>query len=307
MSRRLLYLLALLVLAGALLFLRLPIPPTYAGRTIENAGHVPLFFLVTLAIIYVLRGYARFNSGRFAALRLYAFAGLAGVGAGFLSEVIQRPLRRDASWEDVIADAIGVVCALGVYALLDRRSGLRRWHRLVALTVVVACTAVYVAPVATMVRAYMHRNGQFPVLADFHSRAELYWTMDLGTRREIVGDVLEVEFREAEFPGLSFHEPVPDWRPYKTLLIDVENPAAESLYLGIRVHDLRHNRQFNDRFVRQFVLATGERKLLRISLEDIRHGPRTRLMDMEQISDVTLFRGKSRGSRQVRVHSMRLE
>ncbi len=307
MSRRLLYLLALLVFAGALLFLQLPIPPTYAGRTIENAGHVPLFFLVTLAIIYVLRGYPRFNSGPFAGVRLYVYAGLAGVGAGFLSEVIQRPLRRDASWEDVFADALGAVSALAVYALLDRRNALRRWHRVLAFCVVLACTAIYLAPVATMARAYLHRNGQFPVLADFRSRSELYWTMNIGTRRAIVDDVLAVDFLAADFPGLSFHEPVPDWRPYKALLIDVENPAAESLNLGVRVHDRRHNWQFNDRFNRQFELAAGERRLLRISLDDIHHGPRTRLMDMHQISDITLYRGKPSGSRQVRVHAMRLE
>lgn len=293
--------------AGALLFMRLPIPPTYAGRTVENAGHVPLFFLVTLAVIHVLRGYPRFNSGPSAAAWLYGVAGLAGVGAGFLSEVIQRPLRRDASWEDVIADAIGVVCALGVHALLDRRSGLRRWHRALAVCVVGAGTAVYLAPIVTMTRAYLHRNGQFPVLADFHSRAEMYWTMNLGTGREIVGDVLVVHFMAKDFPGVSFHEPVPDWTAWKALLIDVENPGSKPLDLGVRIHDRRHNHQYHDRFNRNFVLAAGERKLLRIALEDVLHGPRSRLMDMRQISDITLFRIEPDGPRQLRVHGMRLE
>lgn len=307
MSRRLLYLLALVILGSALLFMRLPIPPTYAGRTIENAGHVPLFFLVTLAVIHVLRAYPRFHTGRFAAAWLYGCAGLVGFGAGFLSEVIQRPLRRDASWEDVFADAIGVAAALGVYALIDRRSGLRRWHRALGLGVAVACAVIYLAPLVNMTRAYMHRNGQFPVLADFRSRTELYWTMNIGTRREIVDDVLEVDFLVRGFPGLSFHEPVPDWRPYKALVIDVENPGAEPLDLGVRVHDRRHNQQFIDRFNRHFVLAAGERKTLRIDLADIRRGPRNRLMDMRQISDVTLFRGKPEGSQRLRVHGLKLE
>ena len=33
----------------------MPIAPTYAGRTIENAGHTPLFFLVTLGLLFALR------------------------------------------------------------------------------------------------------------------------------------------------------------------------------------------------------------------------------------------------------------
>ncbi len=69
-----------------------------------------------------------------------------------------------------------------------------------------------------MARAYVHRNGQFPVLADFHSRIELYWTLSIGVNREIVDDALEVEFVADEFPGVAFHEPVPDWRRYRTLV-----------------------------------------------------------------------------------------
>ena len=80
---------------------------------------------------------------RFQGIRLYALAGLIGASAGFLSEVIQKPLARDASWEDVAADAVGVVCALAVYALFERRTALRRWHRAFALVVAVSCIAIF--------------------------------------------------------------------------------------------------------------------------------------------------------------------
>jgi hypothetical protein len=301
-SRRLLYLIALTVFAGLLLFVPLPIPPTYAGRTVENAGHTPLFFLVTLGVLFLLRGDPRFRGWR-----LYLFAGVIGIGMGFLSEVIQRPLHRDASWEDVGADAIGVICALAVHALFERISGLQRWHRLVALGIATACIAIYVTPIITMARAYLHRNGQFPVIASFDSRIELYWTLSIGVRREIVGDALDVEFVAEETPGIGFHEPVPDWRPYRWLMLDVENPATEPLRLGVRVHDDHHNRQFNDRFNRGYDLGPGERKTLRISLDDVRRGPRRRPMDMAHISNVTLFRGATTGSRRLRIHSIRLD
>jgi hypothetical protein len=306
-SRRLLYLLALLAVAAALLFLRLPIPPTFAGRTIENAGHVPLFFLITMGFLLVLREYPLFNGGRLSGGWLYLVAALVGAFGGLLTEVIQRPMRRDASWEDVFADAIGALCAVALYALFDRRTALRRWHRALAAGLAVVCIAIYLSPVVSMARAYLHRNGQFPVLADFHSRLELYWAVGIGARRDIVDDRLVVDYVADVFPGLSFHEPVADWRAFKTLVIDVANPSAEPLDLGVRVHDRRHNRQFNDRYNRHFTLAGGERKVLRIALEDIRHGPRTRLMDMQQISDITLFRGKPAGSRRLEVFSLRLE
>jgi VanZ family protein len=301
-QRRLLYLVLLLVAASILLFVHLPILPTYAGRTIENAGHTPLFFLVTMGVIYVLRGDERITG-----VRLYALAGVAGAGMGLLSEVIQRPLARDASWEDVFADVIGTVGALAVYALFEKRSPLTRLHRLIALMVGVVCVTIYVTPIVAMTRAYLHRNGQFPVLADFHSRAELYWTMSLGARREIVADSLDVKFVADDFPGVSFHEPVPDWSAYKTLVLDLENPDAEVLHLGVRVHDLGHNRQFVDRFNRRVDIAARERRTLRIPLEDIRNGPRNRLIDLRKISDITLFRGEKMGSRSLVIHTIRLE
>jgi VanZ family protein len=301
-SRRLLYLSLLFVLAGLLLFLPLPITPTYAGRTLEDAGHTPLFFLVTLGVMFTLRDHPRLRGPW-----LYVFAGIVGIGTGLLTELIQKPLARDASWEDAAADAVGAVLALAVHALYKHRSHLRLWQRLGVLAVALSCIAIFLAPIVRMTRAYVHRNGQFPVLADFHSRIELYWTLSIGVNREIVNDALEVELAADVFPGVSFHEPVPDWRGYRTLIIDLENPDTEPLNLGVRVHDGKHRNAFNDRFNRRFPLAAGERRTLRIPLEDIRNGPRQRLMDMAHISDITLFRGGPAGSRHLRIYSMRLE
>jgi hypothetical protein len=285
-----------------LLFVPLPIARTYAGQTIENAGHAPLFFLLTLGLLFVFRDVPRFQG-----VRHYALAGLIGASTGFLSEVIQKPLARDASWEDVAADLVGVVCGLAVYGLFERRTALRPWHRAFALVVAISCIAIYVEPIVRMGRAYLHRNAEFPVLADFHSRIELYWTMSVGVDREIVDDALEVRFGAKEFPGVAFHEPVPDWRHYKVLAIDLENPGDLPLKLVVRVHDRRHNFEYRDRFNRNFELAPKERRNLRIRIEDIRHGPRDRLMDMARISDITLFRASVPGSDRLRIYSLRLE
>lgn len=307
MSRRLLYLFLLLLVASALLFMRLPVVPTYAGRTIENAGHMPLFFLITLAVLLVFRDWHPFRDGRFQGGWLYVFAGLAGLGAGLASEVIQGSLKRDASWEDVFADGVGVVFALAAYFCFDKRIGVRAWQRALAVAMMLACATIYLAPLVTMTRAYLHRNGQFPVLADFRSPIEMYWTASLGVRREIVDGAMHVEFADDGFPGLSFHEPVPDWRGFRELLIDAENPSSAPLALGVRVHEIGHGREYNDRFNRSLTLEGGERKVLRIALDDIHNGPRNGPMNMQRISDITLFRTRKDGSRELRLHGMRLE
>ena len=292
-----------MITAAALLFVPLPIAPTYAGRTIENAGHMPLFFVGTLFILSLLR-----HEWELEGVRLYAYAGLIGTAAGLVSEVIQMPLRRDASWEDVFTDAVGVVCALAVHAAVTRRERLSGAARATAALIALGCITTYVAPIVSMVRAYAHRNSQFPVLASFDSRVELSWIVGYGIRRDVIAGVLEVEFVRRVFPGFSFYEPVHDWRQYKTLVVDAENPEeAEVLHLGVRVHDTPHNREYADRFNRTFDLAPGERRSLRIPLDDILRAPRNRLMNMTQISDVTLFRTKEGGSQRLRLHSMRLE
>lgn len=304
MSRRLWFLILFVVVASALLFVPLPMPASYAGRTIENAGHMPLFLLGTLFVIGILRHDFKFEGGR-----LYAFAGLIGAGAGLLSEVIQRPLRRDASWGDVFEDVVGVVCALAIHAAIDRRLRLRGAARGAVVLVALTCLALYVMPIVNMTRAYMHRSKHFPVLASFDSSAQQYWIVGYGVRREIRDEALDVEFESQKFPGFSFFEPEPDWSRFKTLVIDVENPDDEVLYLGVRVHDAgRHRgRRFVDRFNRNFEIAAGERRTLRIPLEDIRRGPRNRLMNMAKISDVTLFQSREAGAKHVRLHQMRLE
>ena len=292
----------LLVVAAALLFSRLPIPPTFAGRTIENAGHLPVFLLVTLGLLTVLRADFRIEGAR-----LYAIAGLLGAGLGFASEVIQRPLARDASWEDVFADAMGAACALALYALFDRRSAIGRPLKFAAAGVALACLAVYATPLVRMTHAYVHRNAQFPVLADFDSTIDLFWIVGYGINRNISEGALDVDFATDGFPGVSLREPVPDWTRFKTLVIDVENPGTDALNLGIRVHDRGHGQVFGDRFNRRFELAADERRTLRIALDDVRRGPRDRLMDMGHISDITLFRGGKEGSRRLRIYSVHLE
>jgi len=290
------------IVAAALLFVPLPMSPTYAGRTIENAGHTPLFLMGTLFVLAVLR-----HDFRMGGSRLYAYAGVIGVGAGLISEIIQQPLHRDASWEDVFADAVGVVLALALHACFDRWSESRRLLRTLMVCIALACIAVYVEPLINMTRAYLYRNGQFPVVAKFDSRMALYWLVSYDVVREIRNGRLEVEFGASKYPGVSFFEPVPDWRAFRTLLVDVENPDAELLNLVVRVHDIGHGDAYADRFNRSFKLAPGERRVLQIGLADIQHAPRNRLMNMAQISDVTLFRVRDVGARHLRLYSIRLQ
>jgi VanZ family protein len=301
-SHRLLILVALFVVVATLLFIRLPVPPTYAGRTIENAGHLPVFFLVTLGLLIVLRSDFKVERAR-----LYVYAGVLGAGLGIISEVIQRPLSRDASWEDVFSDVAGAVTAIALYALFDRRTRIARGTRVFAFAVALCCIVFYLAPLVRMSAAYMHRNSQFPVLADFRSDGDLEWISGDGIDRAIDRDALAVEFVRRRYPAIALHEPVPDWRGYQALVIDIENPDDAPLSLEVRVHDRGHSEEYADRFNRHIDLAPLERRTFRIPLVEIERAPKGRLMNMRHISDIRLFRDRPEGAGGLRIYSLRLE
>lgn len=284
--------------------MHLPLPGTFASRTIENSGHTPLFLIGTLLLIGILRHDFRLEGGR-----LYAIAGVLGTGAGLLSEVIQKPLRRDASWEDVFADAVGVICALALHAALDRRNALRAPGRGALLVVFAVGICIFLMPIVNMTLAYMHRSKHFPVIATFDSPIQQLWVVGYGVNREVRDGALEVRFVSKRFPGIAFFEPVADWSRFQTLVIDVENPEDEVLNLGLHIYDEgRHRgRRYADRFNRSFQLAAGERRVIRVPLEDIRRGPKDRLMNMTRISNVTLLRSEPGGSQRFRLHQVRLE
>jgi len=176
-----------------------------------------------------------------------------------------------------------------------------------ALVTALSCVAYYVTPLVRMSVAYVHRNGQFPVLADFRSPIEAFWTVGYGTNRVLKGDALEVEFVGGPWPGVSLHEPVSDWSAYRTLLIDVENPDTLKLELTVRINDHGHWQIYSDRFNRHYELGPGERRTLRIDLRDIERAPKSRLMNMRQISNIALFRATPGSARRMRIYTLRLE
>jgi len=58
--------------------------------------------------------------------------------------------------------------------------------------------------------------------------------------------------------------------------------------LVIRIHDSKHNQQYNDRFNRGIDIKQGENRV-RIPLENIRTSPAFRDLNMKEIAGMILF------------------
>lgn len=287
---------------GALLLVEWPFPATAWWAVTEDFGHVPLFALLTVALL----GVTRARSGT-VSLRAYAMAAVIAATLGGGTELAQIPVGRDASWTDFWHDLLGIAVALGLYAACDRRLALSRKARGGLVVLCLAGLVPVAWPLVKVARAYAYRASLFPNLTDFSTDRDSFWTIGIGARRVFKPGALVVEFVAERYPGVSWFEPPPDWRGYKNLVLDVENPNDVAMALTLRVHDRQHRSGYTDRFNREFDLAPHARRTIRASLEDIATAPRNRRMDLAHIAGVAVFRSGPPGPRRMVIHALRLE
>ncbi|HWK75843.1 MAG TPA: hypothetical protein VNQ81_16315 [Povalibacter sp.] len=283
------------ILLAAVVFA--PVPGRTLGiRTLHDFAHGPIFGCVAVLLLLCIRGDGRLQL-RPAMQYLLAF--FAALALGGLTELAQIPVGRDASWFDLRSDALGAAAFLGIAAAIDGR--LRRPVRAFAVLGGVVLLGIHSTPLATAASEYLRRERAFPVLLDFSQQLDSYFLEPQRARIELQampsvwarqpGELaLRVEFAAGPWPGIDAAEPGPDWRGYKSLVLDVTNTTDADLAFMLRVHDVHHNYEFDDRFNRMLTVAPRTRSVLRVPVVDIESAPRGRSMDLTQIADFMLFR-----------------
>jgi len=285
----------------AVLFGQLP-GDSLLWRELQNTGHTPLFGVIALATLGILRNVHPVAGNR--PLVGYSMAGIASLAVAFLSEFGQLLTYRDPSVSDMIRDLAGVTVGLGIAAGFDPRMK-SFWHKQrhgsrAATIVLSGCLlAVSLFPLAHLATAYGQRNGAFPVVIDFKAHwskpflqlkhatltrdiAPATWTPVSEQR------LARLVINRARYPGVSMVEPYPDWSGFETLTLVIYSPLSQSFDLVLRIHDKLHNQAYADRFNQKLTVTPGENRF-RIPLPAIRNAPVGRDMDMTRITDVTLF------------------
>lgn len=238
----------------------------------QDSAHAYAFVAVVLMILHLWPG----KRGGIAA---YARAFGIALALGTAIELIQGLTGRDASASDVLRDALGALAGLCLHAAfghlpLERpRTGSKPHTRskMALLAIAVAALGYATWPTATVAADMVRKAREFPVIARFP--APLHRHLDRG-----------------RFPRISLDEPYPDWRGYRTLVVELGNPhPRESLSLTLRVHDRGHNQEFHDRYNRRYTLPPASREQWRIALSDIQSAPRGRAMDMSRIAGIVIY------------------
>jgi hypothetical protein len=99
---------------------------------------------------------------------------------------------------------------------------------------------------------------------------------------------MRLDLKPGAYPGIGIVEPHPDWSGYRVLAITIVSDLDAPLPIAIRVHDAAHDQRYEDRFNRALTVAPGVNRFT-IALDDIRHAPDRREMNMRRIRGVLLF------------------
>ncbi len=272
-------------------FVSLPASPRILS-VLNNFAHGPVFGGLALVMLAWLR--------RSLAPRVwlaYASALLLSAAAGLAIEILQIFSSRDASLADALTNAVGAGLFLCIAAFLDRsiwRPETRTRGRRVVLLVAALQLFVLLIPVGHALLAYSVRMTRFPTIMQFTSTLDMYFIefrdCETSWSDSERNRALQIRFLGNDWPGISNFEPSPDWRGFNRLRIDVTNPGDSSLVLGLRIHDIGHDLDYDDRFNTEFAIGAGSRQVLDVPLAAIASAPAGRRLDLSRIGGIVLFR-----------------
>jgi len=275
--------------------------------SILDFGHVPLFCVVTAMVLWVLE----WRRWPMTTTRNYILAGAISGGLAVLTEVLQQ-LTPERSFQvgDIIHDLTGSAVFL-LFAYQYKRN-LQKRNQLIMIIIAGVLLIIAGIPVLATSIDELRSRKEFPLLASFETWTEMKrWSIEDRNERSPLHATqgqrsLCVNLSPGLYPGVSFNHPPANWQGYDNLSFDVYLDGTVQLPLTVRINDLEHNDEFEDRYNQTFILKPGQNRVS-ISLSEVEHAPKGRLMDMEHISILCIFSYKLKAQRTVYFDNFRLE
>lgn len=293
-GNRLLSLGLLLILLMGSFFFFVSGPGAYATRSFKeiwNLGHVLYFALLVL----LFSRWPLFL--RLSLVRRWIVLIVLTLVSGWAIELLQYGTARNVDMVDVSRGLCGALLMLAFHPVYfdHNRVLLRRIVR-----VGVSGFFIYhLLPVTIALADETIARFQFPVLSNFSTPFELERWKSHG-RRELVegfagkdGRQMKLSLQPARYSGAGVQYLPADWSGYRMLNLDIYSEYPTPLTLTLRIHDVRHQTVpptylTNDRFNRRLSLVQGW-NAIKIDLAEVRQAPRTRMMDMQNIADISFF------------------
>ncbi len=291
-----------------LLFADFGKPSTLLFESIINLGHVPLFAVVAgMTLLLTDRNnWIRTKGSNY----LWTFAVTAGLS--MTSEIIQHFIPgRSLQAGDIFNDLMGG----GIFLLVayQFRQGLQKWARIWLSSATFFILLTVCLPVVLTATDELRARKDFPLLASFETQREMerWMSVEGSFRRTSMNATagsysLEVLIPPGLYPGITMDYPPRDWRGYNILSFDAFLEGKAPLPLTVRINDLRHNEEFEDRYNSTITLQPGPNHVM-VDLSEVEHAPKGRLMNMEHVSMICIFSYRLKEQRTLYLDNLRLE
>jgi hypothetical protein len=166
---------------------------------------------------------------------------------------------------------------------------------------------------AAMFGCAKHDPNPF-IFADFESDSELdHFEWECHTLFALTPEhathgkfALKLDLFPSEYPGLQTQLSRKDWRPYKSLSLDIYNPQFETVNLTIRIDDRADDPDYGDRFNHGLELNPGVNKTA-IPLEKLITSGTGRKLDLSTIHKLLFFLVDPKEKRELFFDYIRLE
>ena len=262
-----------IVVAGFLLmvlFLQQVITFPWESRlalALNNALHVPLFFLITLLLWQFFTRFRNYFQDK-----LLIVIALSGSFLAFTTEILQLMTPRDASLGDVILNHAGIASALFVLVGIQSKGRKPKVYITATLAVFIFLAGFY--RVAYIGWLNQQRNEIAPLLLDLGGSENLLkitlrgdWEKVRVNKVEGIGENIElinIRLRSnRNYPGIRLNEPLPDWNNYEALVVETIHENNGPIPVTFRV-ETRRDRGM-DSTVETFITSGNSRLEIPIS------------------------------------------
>jgi len=276
-------------------------------REIFNLGHFPLFGMIAVGVILRLRKDQLENGWR-----VYCLAWTITLILTVLTECIQLFMPdRFFEFRDMVVNMSGATCFLiFAYPFPPNRHKVKK----ILWSICVVYILWLTIPLAEAIIEQAVRQQRFPEICSFETRLETSrWRANdassiLRSKQHVTHGIysLRMDLAPGIYPGAQTGDLIRNWRGYEVLVFDTFLEGSIPMKITLKITDITHNGSFSDRYNGRLVLHPGKNQF-HIKLEEIKHAPKERMLDIEQISDITLFAYKLDRDVTIYVDHFRLE
>lgn len=217
------------------------------------------------------------------------------MAVGLLGEFLQVFSGRNPSWADVAANSAGLLAGLCWIFSCSGDPAMGRVLRAAALLIL---CLVSLNPALEIVEG-IEQQRSFPLLASFErSRETGSWVAHGATMARSDGWASDgqysamISMRPGRYPGVTMAWLPPDWRGYRSLMMDLRNPNDRAVTCFVKLYDHRHEANgfpSGDRFERRVTIPADSVLTVEINLADLRNAPADRVMRTDQMLGMEIF------------------